>query len=287
MGKEVVTELVLGPASPDVRERLSEAADWGQYAAQLRAALESVFAAADSSAIEVRALVLNQPLPPRYAGLRNGTRLTASQAAELAVSMAGGRGPYCRVAVADELRLEAGWDGFLSIYLRPALAGRLHIVDSPDLSIEWRSAARESVAAKITAVADDGFWAAVRSTATSQLTLICERFAYGICGSRWYCVDPQNLAEVADTVWPRSLLSVAAGPSLRFDAALLTDAFTAFQEPIAPGELVHKSYLWGADSLTEVAAGGYTVMLSDAVLTKWRAVVPDEDGVNRGNWEDD
>jgi hypothetical protein len=77
-----------------------------------------------------------------------------------------------------------------------------------------------------------------------------------------------------------------ADPDLRLRADLLDDGFTAFESPLVPGQLAYRSYSFGADCLAEVTAEGYAFMLSDSALTQWCAVVPDADGVVRGQWED-
>ncbi|MGW0927672.1 hypothetical protein [Streptomyces sp. NPDC002644] len=56
---------------------------------------------------------------------------------------------------------------------------------------------------------------------------------------------------------------------------------------VAPrGELTHRSYPGGADALSEVTGGGFSLVLPEAAPGAWYAVVPDADGVVRGRWED-
>lgn len=289
MVENVVTELVLGPAAEDVRHGLDEAPGWGSYSAQLRSALESVLTACDADTVEVDALVANRPLPDDYADLRNGMRLSPVQSVDLAVEMAAGHGPYCGLVITDRIRLESGWDGFVHLYMAPEVAEQIDCAGGSELSVDWRTTTSEIHDGDplVHRIADDEFWAAVRDEAAVKLTLLCERRAYGAYGCRWFCVTPANLAQIAGAVRSRSLLGVAAGPVLRLDSALLDDAFTAFEAPIAPGELAHRGYLYGADTLAEVTDDGFTLMLDDAAVKKWCAVVPDDDGVNRGRWAAD
>ncbi|MEU0951194.1 hypothetical protein ABZ353_02285 [Streptomyces niveus] len=54
--------------------------------------------------------------------------------------------------------------------------------------------------------------------------------------------------------------------------------------PLPQGELAYRNYPGGADTLSEVT-DGFSLMLADAALGDWCAVVPDTDGVARGQWE--
>ncbi|MET9515812.1 hypothetical protein [Streptomyces sp. NPDC002994] len=159
---------------------------------------------------------------------------------------------------------------------------------SRDLSIGWRTADPEptEVSTLVDTAADSEFWAAVRAGLGEEVTLLCERWAHGAYGYRWFRLDPQNFSAVAQAVSARSLLCVVADPDLRLRADLLDDGFTAFEAPLTPGQLAYRSYSFGADRLAEVTAEGYAFMLSDSALSQWCAVVPDADGVVRGQWED-
>ncbi|WP_157105962.1 hypothetical protein [Nocardia sienata] len=97
-------------------------------------------------------------------------------------------------------------------------------------------------------------------------------------------MTPESTAEVARLLWPRSLIWVAAEPELNPGAEILEDDFTAFVAPLPHGELTHRNYPGGADTLSEVTDDGFSLMLADAALGDWCAVVPDADGVARGQW---
>ncbi|MGY4980184.1 transposase [Streptomyces sp. 900105755] len=134
------------------------------------------------------------------------------------------------------------------------------------------------------AVADEGFWDAVRKV-SGGTTLLCERWAHGAYGCRWFRVNRENAAEAARLVSPCALLRVVAEPDLRADAEVPDDDSTAFASPLSPGELVHKEYPGGAGSLSDVVSAGFSLLLADAAICRWCAVVPDPDGVNRAQWE--
>ncbi|RPF43699.1 hypothetical protein EDD96_0208 [Streptomyces sp. Ag109_G2-6] len=79
---------------------------------------------------------------------------------------------------------------------------------------------------------------------------------------------------------PRSLVSVAVEPELSPRAQLLQDDFTASVAPLPPGELAHRNYPGGADTLSEVTDAGFSLMLADTAHASC-AVVPDADGLTR------
>ncbi|MFI7295235.1 hypothetical protein [Streptomyces sp. NPDC050121] len=286
MSTELSTELVLGPRSESVRDELAEASDWSAYAAELRRALATVIEKSDVDFLEVGELLVSQPLPGRYASLRNGVDVPPSEAIDLVEGMVAGRGPYCRLSMSGRLLIESGWDGAVHLYVTPAVTTELAGFRSGEVSLEWRSAVPEpvDVSKPVDAVADEGFWDAVREV-SERATLLCERWAHGAYGCRWFRVTRDNVGEVARLVRPRSLLCVVAEPDLQPGPETLEDEFTAFADPLLPGELVYRAYPGGADSLSDVIGEGFSFMLADKAMGSWCAVVPDEDGVNRGQWE--
>ncbi|RPE45131.1 hypothetical protein EDD90_8392 [Streptomyces sp. Ag109_O5-1] len=292
MAGEVNTEVVVGPRSGLVRDELADAPDWSAYAAELRSVLETVVEKSAVDLLEVGELLVNQPLPDRYSGLRNGVRVPPAEALDLVRRMVAGDGPYCRLSAPGRLHIQSGWDGAVHLWVTPetgaALAGYL----GAEVSLEFRSTFPESadVPDPVEAVADEGFWDAVRKVSDGT-TLLCERWAHGSYGSRWFRVTRENAAEVARLVSPRSLLCVVAEPDLRAttevpdDAEVLDDGFTAFVSPLLPGALAHREYPGGADSLSDVVGAGFDLLLTDGAMGRWCAVVPDPDGVNRAQWE--
>lgn len=286
MAEEVGKELILSPRSERVREELADAPDWSAYAAELREVLEAVIAKSDAGLLEVDGLLVSEPLPEEHRGLRNGARVRPPQAIRLAEGMAAGHGPYCQLTAPGRLQIESGWEGALHLYTTPAVAADLAGLHGESVTFRWRDAAPEpiEISDPVEAVADDAFWARV-AEAAERLTLVCERWAYGAHGSRWFRVTPETAAGTARLLRPRSLVCVATEPELSPRAELLEDAFTAFAAPLLPGELAHRYYPGGADTLREVMDDGYSLMLADAALGDRCAVVPDADGVVRGRWE--
>ncbi|MFD3699678.1 hypothetical protein ACFWUZ_26725 [Streptomyces sp. NPDC058646] len=265
-------ELIVSPRSERVREELAEAAAWSAYAAELRKVLGAAMEKSGADLLEVGGLLVSEPLPEEHRGLRNGAEVRPLQAIGLAEGMAAGHGPYCQLAAPGRLQIESGWDGAVHLFTTSAFL--------------WRDAVPEpmEVSDPVVAVADADFWARV-AQASGRLTLVCERWAYGAHGCRWFRVTPESTAEVARLLRPRSLVCVATEPELNPREELLQDDFTAFVAPLPQGELAHRNYPGGADTLSEVTDDGFPLMLADAALGDWCAVVPDTDGVARGQWE--
>ncbi|MER7078941.1 hypothetical protein [Saccharopolyspora kobensis] len=279
-------ELVISPRSERVREELADAGAWSSYAAVLRQVLGAVIAKSGIDFLEVGELLVNEPLPDRHLGLRNGVGVQFPQAIDLVEDMAAGRGPYCQLFIPGRLQIESGWGGAVHLYTTRAVAADLAGLPCQDAILQWRDGAPEPVAISkpVGAVADESFWEMV-AKASERFTLLCERWAYGAYGRRWFRVTRENVAELARLMRPRSLVCVASDPVLQPRPELLEEDFTAFVAPVLPGELFYRSYPGGADTLSEVTGGGFSFMLADRVMGDWCAVVPDSDGVNRAQWE--
>jgi hypothetical protein len=191
-------ELVLGPHSESVRAELAEAPDWSEYAAELRRVLATAIEKSDVDFLEVGELLVSQPLPGGYASLRNGVDVPPSEAIDLVEGMVAGNGPYCRLSMSGRLLIESGWDGAVHLYVTPTVAMELAGFRSGDVSLEWRSAVPDpvDVSKPVDTVADEGFWDAVWEV-SERVTLLCERWAHGAYGCRWFRVTRENLVEVA------------------------------------------------------------------------------------------
>ncbi|WP_405894596.1 hypothetical protein OG272_22260 [Streptomyces sp. NBC_00104] len=279
-------ELVLSPHTESVRSELADARHWSAYAAELRGILAIVIQQSEADALEVGELLVNRPLPGRYANLRNGVDVSPSQAVDLVEGMAAGRGPYCRLSLPGRLHIVSGWEGAVHLHTTPQVATELTGLRGESVSLQWRNSDPDPVDTEglVRAVADESFWSAVRDM-SDHVTLLCERWAHGSFGCTWFLVTRQNAGEVAELVRPRSLLCVVTDPDLRPGSETLEDDFTAFKAPLLPGELPYRAFPGGADDLSEVVAEGYTLVLADDVMGDW-CVVPDPDGVNRGQWAD-
>lgn len=282
----MIKELVVSPRSERVREKLADAAGWSSYSAELRQVLGAAIEKSDADVLEVSWLFAGEPLPDGFLGLRLGVEVEPRQAIDLVEGMAAGRGPYCHLSAPGRLRIEPGWDGAVHLHTTRAVAAELAGFDGQDVILGWRDAGPEptEISKPVVAVADESFWATVGEVA-ERFTLLCERWAYGSHGYRWFLVTRENAAEVARLVRPRSLVCVATEPELRPRHELLEDDFTAFVAPLLPGELAHRTYPGGADTLAEVTGEGFSLMVAHGVMGEWCAVVPDSDGVIRAQWE--
>lgn len=235
--------------------------------------------------LEVGRLLVNEPLPDRHLGLRNGAKLQLSQAIDLVVGMAGGLGPYCQLSIPGKLQIGSGWDGAVHLYTTREVAADLARLHCQDATFRWRDTTPDDTVIQkhVGAVADDKFWEGVAKV-SDRFTLLCERWAYGACGCRWFRVTRENVTEVARLMRPRSLVCVASDPAMELRPELLEDDFTAFVAPLMPGELLYRAYPGGADALSEVTSEGFSLMLPDSVMDDWCAMVPDSDEVHPELW---
>jgi hypothetical protein len=269
-----------------VREELADAPAWSAYAAELRTMLALVIEKSGVDFLEVGGLLVSHPLPSHYLDLRNGVEVGPLEAIDLVEGMVAGRGPYCRLSRPGRLQIQSGWDGAVHLYVTLAVSTDLAGLHGVHVDLQWRKAVPEpiDVSKPVETVADINFWDAVQKS-SAQLVLLCERWAYGAYGCRWFRVTPRNAMEVSRLVRPRSLLCVIAEPDLQPKSDVLEDGFTAFAAPLLPGELVYRAYPGGADDISDVVANEFTFILADNSMGNWYAVVPDSDGVNRGQWE--
>jgi hypothetical protein len=279
-------ELVISPRSERVREELADAPAWSSYAAELRQVLGAVIEKSDVDFLEVGELLVSERLPDEYLGLRNGAKVETSQAIRFVEGMAAGRGPYCLLAAPGRLQVESGWDGAVHLYTTRAVVADLAGLHGQGVILQWRDAVPEptQISKPVDAVVDELFWASVVEV-SDRFTLLCERWAYGAYGCRWFRVTRENVAELAPLMRPRSLVCLVVEPELQSKPELLEDDFTAFVAPLSAGELVYRAHPDGADTLSEVTGEGFSLMLADRVMGDWCAVVPDSDGVNRARWE--
>ncbi|WP_431913204.1 hypothetical protein [Micromonospora carbonacea] len=282
-------EMVLSPRDKDVRSGLSDAPGWSAFVAELKDTLLVVMEANEVDFLEIGELLVGQPPSEGNSLLRNGFRVRREQVLDLVVGMVDGRGPYCQLSSPEGLSVTAGWDGATHLSMPREVAGGLAGFAGDHLVVEWRPASPEppDESRLVRDPSDEEFWTAVRTAAAEEeMALLCERWAYGAYGVRWFRLTPGNITQVAGSVSPRSLISVVVNPDLRLKVEILDDGFTAFKSPLCPGELTFRSYPDGADRLEEVTGEGYSFLLGDSMLYRWRAVVPDPDGEVRGLWED-
>ena len=293
-------EIVVWPAREEVASGPVGGPEWPTYEAALRAytlrlircALNGVPGGEGSAGLEVVGLVVNQPLPAAHASLRAGVTLDPTAAADLVVDMAADRGPGVELRARGRVEIKPGWDGAVQFAVPSAVADAVERGPLPDPLVLL--ARRRGVLDEpeedddvdlVEDPADDRFWRAV-CDGLGQLTLVCEQWAYGVRGYRWWrVVSTADVAVVRREVHPRSLVRFVSGPDLSFSADMLEEPFTAFRTPLEPGELEYRDYPFGTDTLDEVRDAGFTQALFERDLDDRQAVVPDADGVIRARWE--
>ncbi|MCR3747263.1 hypothetical protein [Lentzea californiensis] len=282
-------QIVVVPLDEEVGSKLDEAPGWPEYARELRELFSIAIEASGVEVFEVGGLTVHEPLPDEFSWLRNGAGVPAAQAADLYTAAVGRGSSPLFVLVSDALRIELSWNGWVFMPTSQDVFDAVDGVEWTHLDVGWRPPEPDTSQeeAVVESVTDEKFWSAVRAAAQNGTTLLSERWAFGVRGSRWFLVTPENADEVISAMRPRSLVSVAVEPDLRVH--LLDRGFTAFGAPLAPGELVYRELPFGVDDeaeLAEVTGAGFDLFLADAALAELYAVVPDADGVARMEWDD-
>ncbi len=281
--------MILSPRDETVEDGLTTAQGWPAYAQALRGTLRRSLDAGGIRELEISGLMVSTPPSGPDSTLRNGQQITAARAAELAIGMAGGDGPYCMLSHPGKLQIVSGWDGAIHLLLTAEAAARMLLPSTDDeaLIIETRPGVLdvdEPAVDPVEEVADDAFWNSVAEAAADRLTLLCERWADGAHGSTWYRVTQDNVRLIASAVSPRSLICVAVAPDLRPDLDLTEHGFTAFAPSPQPGRLAHRFFACGSEDVEGTVASGFSLTLLESAFTSC-AVVPDPDGVVRADWD--
>jgi hypothetical protein len=306
MAEEVTTdmadpvEIMVSPVQEDVADGPVDGPEWLAYEAALRAYTLKLITQAlggppdgtSSVGLEVVELVVYRPLSAERASLRAGAVLDPDVAVELVADMAANRGPGAELRARGRVEIKPGWDGAIQFAVPSAVADVMGREPQPDpgvLAARQRPVLDEPEEYDddelVKEPADDAFWQAVCHDLPS-LTLVCERWAYGTYGYRWWRVATTADAEaVRREVRPRSLVRFVSGPDLTFSPDMLEESFTAFRAPLEPGELEYRNYPLGTDTIDEVLAVGFTLALLWRDLDDRQAVIPDTDGVIRALWE--
>lgn len=276
-------EIHIAPCHESVRRDLDISPSWDGFERDLRRFLEDLVSAVQVEHLEVLDLFVGEPLPEALSTLRNGSMLARDEVVDVVVRMAAGQGPYCALS-GSGLRIESSWDGSVYVLVPSGqLPTRLHGGTHMEVDCRDVPASQQRGAESVTAVANSAFWGAVVS-ASADLKLVCERWAHGPYGTRWFCVDEVSLELVMASVRPRSLLSVLLDPETRLDRLDLDEGFTALGPLRAGGEIGHREFPLGADSIGDVIIEGWRMAVSEADRWTWVAVVPDADGELRIEW---
>lgn len=291
-------ELTVSPIKSDLREELAEASGWTTYVDEVFGLLDAVLGATR----EQGPVRLGDVLVPRPRGrtasvdaidwmvLRNGLTVTDAQARSLVARMLSGEGPYACLWRLDAFRVEPGWDGALRMVLSPSLEqlvtvrsrGLLSASVSSDVTgegLRWESVIFD--AARYVAFSSD----LVAATTSGRRLVMSERWAHGYRSDRWWGVTADNVEEVLTSVSPCSLLSLFVDPVVHASLPMGDEVdFVAFRDINGAGRLdaVHVSDL---DERLDLAAGGYDAVIDAEASASSCAVVPDEAGVVRADWD--
>ncbi len=259
------------------------------YAQTLRTLLSCLLTESGTSVAEVEGLRVFEPLAERWDYIRNGVEVPASDAQHLLVNMVISDNPgfSCELVVGHVSRVRVGWDGGVHLYLPREIANVVaEHLESRDAKVSREVTAafpQASLDNPVTRPTDSSFWSEVRERRGS-FTLLCERWAEGPAGFRWFRINDQNLDSVVARIEQRSLVFVVVNPDLELSESVIDEGFTAFSSPLLPGELAYEKFGF-ADDVAVLRKAGYDLALPDSDWGDLCAVVPDIDGIVPMTWD--
>ena len=263
--------------------------DLNQYSELLRALVSCFSSEMKRSDFEVEHLRVFRPLPRRHEELRNGSRISISEAQDLLVQMVleDTLGPYCDLVLGQDSRVCISWDMAIYLYAPTEVADVLSARTAQEpVELYRRSVTavmRETVENPVTRAADDEFWRQLRGL-QGDVKILCERWADGPAGFRWYRVNDDNFDLITRSIEVRSLVFVVVDPVLDLSEEVIDESFTAFRSPLAPGRLDYERFGF-ADSIDDVHQLGFDLALPDSSWGNMCAVKPDGDGMIRIEWD--
>lgn len=278
-----VIEIAIAPRDEVVRTELGDAEGWAAFEEQLGSALKQLARTVVATQFEVMDLFVGEPTTGDAAELRNGSVLTVTETVNLVARMAAGHGPYCTLLAAG-IRIEPSWDGVTHVFLESSLSTSRLGNSLTALRIDRRDGVTpdQPDGPAVATVADDDFWSSV-AAAPAGLKLLCERWAHGSHGARWYRLDCEG-GLVVPPVEPRSLVSVLLDPVIDIQRLDVHEGLVALALPDVAGRVPHEEYPLGVDSRRELVERGWKSAVAENETWTWVAVVPDPDGTVRAAW---
>ncbi len=278
-------EIGVGPREESVGVELDESLHWSAFIEDLRSLLAALTKSLSVTRFEITDLFVGEPPEESFIGLRNGSVLDAGEAIEFVVRMAGGRGPYCALT-APGIRIESSWDASTYLLLDSVDSLQRLPPSLPHLCLDYSDvpASEGDTGPRVDTVANEGFWRDVAES-TAGVKLLCERWAYGVHGARWYRLNEGSTRLIVPPIQPRSMLSVLLDPETALSGIDIGEGFIALGSFGEAGLIAHEEYPFGVDSIGEVVERGWKHAVSESATWAWVAVVPDADGIPRGAWE--
>lgn len=232
--------------------------------------------------------------PPDLTGYHDGAEVSLPVALELVRAMLRDQGAWCRLEAGDVFTVHVGWDQYVYVGSDRPCADAVARTRELGLFPEPLAASPYAVEfeePEVTEVAEERFWARVRTALAARQTALLEE-GYVRNAARWHRLTAENLDAVRAGLSPRTLLTI--WPDLTPDvdavlAALPEEGSVEFVWQAQDGTINHAvvddtEYQELADLVAGARAARALPMYVDERDPLFRAVLPDSDGVLRARW---
>ncbi|MGW2017642.1 RNA-binding protein [Streptomyces sp. NPDC001927] len=232
--------------------------------------------------------------PPDLSGYHDGAEVSLPVALELVRVMLRDQGAWCRLEAGDVFTVHVGWDQYVYVGSdRPhadavARTRELGLFPEPTATSPYAAELEEP---DVMEVADEGFWARVRTALASRKAVLLEE-GYVRNAARFHRLTPENLDAVRTGLSPRALLTVWPDLNPDVDAVLATlpeDGSAEFVWETRDGTIRHAvvddtEYQELATLVAGARAACALPIYLDERHPLFCAALPDSDGVLRTRW---
>ncbi|WP_329389749.1 RNA-binding protein [Streptomyces sp. NBC_01716] len=234
---------------------------------------------------------LGELFPAGLAAYHDGAEVSLAVALELIRVMLREQGAWCRLEAGDAFTVHVGWDQYVYVGSDRPCTDAVARTRALGLFPEPLTASPYAAEPEVTEVADDVFWASVRTELAARQGLLLEE-TYMVNATRRHRLTTDNLDAVRAGLGPRALLTV--WPDLRPDVGAILAAL--------PSEW-QMEFVWEARDGTirdvvvdETEYQELAALLADARAARalplhlderhplLHAALPDGDGVLRARW---
>uniref|UniRef100_A0AAU2VGZ5 RNA-binding protein n=1 Tax=Streptomyces sp. NBC_00008 TaxID=2903610 RepID=A0AAU2VGZ5_9ACTN len=238
---------------------------------------------------EVEGHGLGVLFPADLAGYHDGAEVSLAVALELIRVMLREQGAWCRLEAGDVFTVHVGRDQYVYVGSDRPCTDAVARTREIGLFPEPLTASPYAAEPEVTEVADEDFWASVRTELATRRGLLLEETHIV---TRWHRLTRDNLSAVRAGLGPRAMLTV--WPDLQPDVGGVLTAL--------PSEW-HMEFVWEAqDGTTRSVVADETeyqelaALVADARAARalplylderrplLHAVLPDSDGVLRARW---
>ncbi|MEW1720129.1 hypothetical protein [Streptomyces sp. NPDC093109] len=273
------------------------------YASAVAALADAVGA----DGFEMRNIILNEPAPPWLGSVYDGKVIDVATTLRLVREMLRHGSISCSLEYGDLLSIAVETDFYLSADIDSEAVGSLARVERLGLHTvrvqSWRY--DDEWTALVSRPADHGFWEEVAAgiDRVPSMAVVLERWAQGRYGYRWHLVENGDLAPVAASVVPQSLVTVFFSPEIQWVArgdlhqavgsAMDDSLVVIFSRPIAGVEGGALRTITCGEGVpipdaSELPPGGELGVFTwpDEDASPYRAVVPGPGGEIVARWEE-